>query len=37
MVFDVTPGLENTLDGWARMLSGDKVGKALVAAGPIEN
>ncbi|WP_459545520.1 NADP-dependent oxidoreductase [Nocardia sp. X0981] len=33
MNFDVTPGLEHTLDAYARLFTGAKVGKALVQVG----
>ncbi|WP_024803596.1 NADP-dependent oxidoreductase [Nocardia sp. BMG51109] len=30
MAFDVTPGIENTLDAYAKLFTGDKIGKSLV-------
>lgn len=36
MVFDVTPGLEHTLDAYARLFTGEKMGKALVQVGELD-
>ncbi|WP_063058858.1 NADP-dependent oxidoreductase [Nocardia sienata] len=36
MAFDVTPGLENTLDAYARLFTGEKLGKALVQVGELD-
>ncbi|MGW1739261.1 NADP-dependent oxidoreductase [Nocardia sp. NPDC001965] len=37
MSFDVTAGLENTLDAYARLFTGDKVGKSLVQVGELNS
>ncbi|MEU7767418.1 NADP-dependent oxidoreductase [Nocardia sp. NPDC049190] len=36
MAFDVTPGLENTLDAYSTLFTGGKIGKALVQVGDLD-
>ncbi|WP_328392695.1 NADP-dependent oxidoreductase [Nocardia sp. NBC_00416] len=37
MAFEVTSGLEHTLDAYARLFTGEKVGKALVQVGELDS